>query len=131
MHSNCRYLGFEVNPSLCEMLRRRFPQAHFCHESVANAGYVCTTERMDDADCVISGLPWAAFPESRQRQFLDAMMTVLRPGGQFTTFAYLHGLSLPAGRRFRELLRSRFSYFAWSEVVWLNVPPAVVYRCRR
>jgi phospholipid N-methyltransferase len=59
------------------------------------------------------------------------MMTVLRPGGQFVTFAYLHGLPLPAGRRFANRLPEYFSEISRSRTVWMNLPPALVYRCRR
>jgi phospholipid N-methyltransferase len=59
------------------------------------------------------------------------MMTVLPPGGQFVTFAYLQGLLIPAGRRFGKLLGDYFSEVRKSPTVWRNTPPAFVYRCRR
>jgi phospholipid N-methyltransferase len=59
------------------------------------------------------------------------MMTVLKPKGQFVTFAYLHGLPLPAGRQFAARLPEYFTEIRKSHPVWRNVPPALVYRCRR
>ena len=59
------------------------------------------------------------------------MMAVLRPGGQFATFAYLQGLLLPAARRFRANLGRSFSQVERSPTAWTNLPPAFVYRCRR
>jgi phospholipid N-methyltransferase len=82
-------------------------------------------------DCIVSGLPWASFPESRQVEFLDEMMRVLKPGGQFVTFAYVHGLFLPPGRRFSRILPKYFSSISKSPVIWKNIPPAFVYRCTR
>jgi hypothetical protein len=55
---------------------------------------------------------------------------VLGKGGQFVTFAYLQGLILPAAQRFRKLLKQYFSEVSTSRTVWLNVPPAFIYRCR-
>jgi phospholipid N-methyltransferase len=82
-------------------------------------------------DAVVSGLPWASFPESLQIEILDSMMQVLRPGGQFATFAYLQGLLLPAAKRFRKQLDKYFSKIELSPTVWRNLPPAFVYRCVR
>ena len=71
------------------------------------------------------------FPDDLQERILDAMIRVMPPGGVFVTFAYLQGLMLPAGRRFRRNLKRRFSNVETSDVIWLNLPPAVVYRCVR
>ncbi len=128
---SCRYLAMEVNSKMCKILRARFPGIEICEESVAQVSRICDQECIEEVDCVISGLPWAAFTDAMQDEFLEAMMCVLRRGGQFTTFAYVHGLALPAGRNFRRRLRRYFAQVTQSKVVWLNLPPAFVYRCRR
>ena len=53
------------------------------------------------------------------------------PGGQFATFAYLQGLLLPAGQRFKDKLAQSFSKVEKSPTVWRNLPPAFVYRCTK
>jgi phospholipid N-methyltransferase len=55
----------------------------------------------------------------------------LGDGGYFTTFAYLQGLLLPAGQRFKKLLNKSFRQVTVSRVIWANVPPAIVYRCKK
>jgi phospholipid N-methyltransferase len=75
-------------------------------------------------------LPWATFPESLQVECLDAMMRVLKPGGRFATFSYVHSLALTNSRRFAKRLPKYFKTVSKSPVVWLNLPPAFVYRCR-
>jgi len=55
----------------------------------------------------------------------------MSPNGQFVTFAYLQGLLLPPGRRFVALLPKYFTHVSRSRTVWLNLPPAFVYQCRR
>jgi phospholipid N-methyltransferase len=127
----CRYVAMEINPDMCAMLRQRFPEIEIRQESVADVARICEQECIEQVDCVVSGLPWAAFSDALQTEFLDALMCVLRPGGQFTTFAYLHGMTLPAGQRFRRKLGQYFAEVTQSPTVWLNVPPAFVYRCRR
>ena len=80
-------------------------------------------------DAATSGKPWAVFPENLQRDLLSALKTVLKPGGQFCTFAYLQGMILPAAQRFRKLLNEELSEVHISRIVWRNLPPAFVYRC--
>ena len=127
----CKYLGIEINAVLAGIFRKQFPSLTLYEDSVANVRAICDLEKVASADCIVCGLPWASFSASMQTTFLDAMMSVLRPGGQFVTFAYLQGLLLPAGQRFRRKLRRYFSQVSTSQTVWLNLPPAFVYRCRR
>jgi len=125
------FLAIEINPRLAEMFRIQHPGVRLFQDSVANARAICTKAGIDQVDCIVSGLPWASFPESRQVEFLDEMMRVLKPGGQFVTFAYVHGLFLPPGRRFSKILPKYFSSISKSPVIWKNIPPAFVYRCIR
>ena len=83
------------------------------------------------ADVVISGLPFAIFPEELQEKILQGVMRSLVPGGTFATFAYLQGVILPAGVRFRKKLEATFPEVTTSSIVWNNMPPAFVYRCRK
>jgi phospholipid N-methyltransferase len=128
---DCRFIMLEVNPPFVQILRRRFPGQAIYQESVVNVRAVCDREGISHVDAVISGLPWASFTVRQQDEYLQAMMTVLKPGGQFVTFAYLPALLLPAARRFRQHLSGYFREIRLSRSVWANVPPALVYRCRR
>ena len=81
-------------------------------------------------DAIVSGLPWASFPEELQDDILDAVLDVLKPGGTFATFAYLRGDKTELGQQFRRKLNDRFSDIELSRTVWKNIPPAFVYRAR-
>jgi phospholipid N-methyltransferase len=131
LRADARFLCFEINPEMAEGLKRRFPRVHVVNDSVENLGHYLKAEGRDGVDAAISGLPWAAFSPSRQACLLDATVKPLKPGGRFATFAYSHAAWLPQARRFRDLLDSRFSEVETSEVVWRNLPPAFVYRCRK
>lgn len=126
-----RFFAIEINPRFVAALAESHPGVRIYQESVANIEAVCRQEKVDSVDAIICGLPWAAFSDDDQTAFLEAMMAVLRPGGQFATFAYLQGLLLPAGQRFRRKLRSYFSQVERSRTAWRNFPPAFAYRCRR
>ncbi len=124
-----RFFVVEINPAHCERLRVLFPDLTVHEGSASGLPSLCQEKRFDRADAVISGLPWAAFPDAVQDELLDAIVKTLRAGGGFATFAYLHGIPSPAGKRFRDQLERRFSVVSTSEPVWRNLPPALVYRC--
>jgi phospholipid N-methyltransferase len=100
-------------------------------ENILQVEKLCDLEGVSDVDTIISSLPWAVTSAAEQDQYFDAMFAVLKPGGQFTTFAYIPGLLLPAGQRFQRQLTQRFSTVRRSRMVWRNVPPAYVYHCCR
>ena len=125
------FCAFEVNPKLAERFRGQFPDVTLFEDSAANAPDLLPKIDMGPADCIVCGLPWAAFDDDLQDALLDATMSILRPGGKFATFAYLQGLLLKAGRHFRRKLHDRFALVRRSPVVWRNLPPAFVYRCTK
>jgi phospholipid N-methyltransferase len=125
------FFVIEKNEAYADRFARNFPHVPLYRDSASNVTSIAAAHGVDHVDCVISGLPWANFSEETQDEILDAMFEVLPVTGQFTTFAYMHGLALPAGRRFRDKLVSRFEQVERSPVVWRNTPPAVVYHCVR
>jgi phospholipid N-methyltransferase len=125
------FFAIELNEAYAERFRRNFPDVPLYRDSVANVASIAAEHGVEAVDCIISGLPWAIFSDSVQDELLDATFEVLKQGGQFITFAYMHGLALPAGRRFRKKLTRRFHRVERSRVVWRNTPPAVVYHCVR
>ena len=126
-----KLVAVELDEMLCLQLRRNFPAVEVLHDSASRLDAILAERNLPAADAIVSGLPWAVFPESLQREILDAVAGSLAPEGWFTTFAYLQGLMLPAGMRFRRLLNETFGEVLTSSVVWRNLPPAFVYRCRR
>lgn len=126
-----KFFAIERSADLAQRTRQRCPGVAVYEDSATNIAEICRRESVDQIDAVICGLPWAAFPESLQTEIMDAMMSVLKPGGQFATFAYWQGVILPAGMRFSRRLRGTFSSVHRSQTVWKNLPPAFVYRCVR
>lgn len=123
------FLAIERNPTLARILQEELPGVRVHHDSVENLGAILGEAGIAKVDCILSGLPWAAFSEELQDRLLDEVCSTLAPGGRFVTFAYLQGLLLPAGRRFARKIRGRFGRVTKSPVVWRNLPPAFVYRC--
>ncbi len=124
-------IALDINPAFVEATRRRCPSALVFHDSAINTAHYLHSAGVDQCDRIICGLPWACLGQTVQDQLLDTVMEVLTPGGKFLTFAYLHGLLLPSGRRFRECLSSRFGKITETRIVWNNLPPAFVYCAER
>ena len=131
LRPGAKFVAIEVNPKLAALFKAQYPKTNLVEDSVANVRTICDRMGILSVDCIVSSLPWAVFPESTQMELLDATMTVLKPSGKFVTFAYLHGLTLSPGKRFAELLPKYFRSVSKSSVVWMNIPPAFVYRCTK
>ncbi|MFG0263223.1 MAG: class I SAM-dependent methyltransferase [Novipirellula sp. JB048] len=129
LHADAKFFAIERSAELVAATRQRCPTATVYQDSVTNVVELCRRESMPHVDAVICGLPWASFSEPLQAEIMEAMLEVLRPGGQFATFAYWQGLALPAGQRFSRRLKRTFSEVSRSHTVWRNLPPAFVYRC--
>jgi phospholipid N-methyltransferase len=126
---NAFFVGIEMNPRLVEILRQNLPDANIISDSAENTPAILKNHHLNEADCIVSGLPWASFSPELQDKMLTAAVQSLRPGGRFTTFAYLQGLLLPSGQRFRKKLRETFSKVHSGRIIWKNMPAAFVYRC--
>ncbi len=124
-----RFFAVEVNEDFARTLKNRFSNLHLHVGCASEVAAFCAKEEVDRVDCVISGLPWAIFPDELQTRILEGMTGVMPAGGVFVTFAYLQGLVMPAGRLFKQKLKKHFSRVENSGVVWKNVPPAIIYRC--
>lgn len=124
-------MAFEIDPRMAALLTPRFPRVRIVNDSAERLDWHLAAAGRKEADAILSGLPWASFPADLQTKLLSAVVGALRPGGRFATFAYSHASWLPAGRRFRGLLVESFASVATTRVVWPNLPPAFVYRCRR
>ena len=126
-----KYFAIDVDPVMAQGWRERFPGRTMHVESVDRVENVCKLEGVSEVDVIVSGLPWASFPDPLQIDAIKATVRVLRPGGVFVTFGYHIGTWLTAGRRFYSRLPENFSEVHRSPLVWRNMPPAFVVKCVR
>ena len=131
MSGDAKFGVVEINPQFAATFRGNFPGVPLLEDSAENVSMLLQQMNAQKIDSIVSGLPWAAFPETLQDTLLEAMLQVLRPGGHFATFAYLQGLAMPSGKRFYDKLCWHFSSVEKSPVIWKNLPPALVYHCIR
>lgn len=93
---DAHFFAVELHSEFASALSEQYPDVPILEDSVANIEALCQQQGVTEVDAIICGLPWAAFSDSAQTEYLDAMMKVLKPGGQLATFAYLSGMVLPA-----------------------------------
>jgi phosphatidylethanolamine/phosphatidyl-N-methylethanolamine N-methyltransferase len=126
-----RHVAVEIDPILAEYLRTAHPQVEVLVGDAIDLERLLAVQDIATVDVVISGLPWSLINPDAQRAIVDATARSLSPSGCFTTFAYVHGLSMPWARQFRALLGEVFDEVLPTRTVWWNLPPAVTYVCRR
>ncbi len=120
-------IGFEINEKFAEVARQGCPRAEIINACATTASDVLQKKNLNHCDSVVSGLPWAAFSMELQNRLLLSAVQALRPGGTFVTFAYVHSLPLSSAQRFKRQLHTVFAHVEQSEIVWGNIPPAIVY----
>jgi phosphatidylethanolamine/phosphatidyl-N-methylethanolamine N-methyltransferase len=123
-----RHIAVEINPRLAGLVADRWPAVEVVCGDAAKVPEILAARGLRSADAVVSSLPWACFTPDRLREILAGVCAALAPDGCFTTVAYVHARWSPPGRRLWRLLRTSFDDVVVGEIIWANVPPAVVYR---
>jgi phosphatidylethanolamine/phosphatidyl-N-methylethanolamine N-methyltransferase len=126
-----RHIAVEVNPRFARQLAASHHGVDVVTAPATDLCRVLSQRGLGHADVVVSGLPWTAFAEQHQRDVLSAVVAALAPQGVFTTFAYVHARWAPSARRLQRLTQVRFDEVVIGRTVWANLPPALVYYCRR
>lgn len=125
------FFAIEINPEFCEATKSRCPSATVYRDSAENMKKYLEQHGADSCDCIISSLPWAVFDHGTQDRLLDVIWNVLKPGGRMITFSYSVSIMVPNARRFRSILRNKFTNVVKSKTVWSNFPPAFVYSAEK
>ena len=116
-------VGLVASPGGAPSRRPRYAPATTLTASTGRGGFHRTLLRGAETDPP---------PSCRQRMKpCFAVVAALADDGAFTTFAYQHARWAPPARRLHRTLRELFEEVVVGGTVWANLPPAVVYHCRR
>lgn len=129
--SEALFFAVEANEGFAGKLSERFPDTEIVHGSAEHLKSYLQNHGREYADEILCGLPWASFSTALQTRILRGVVDALCPGGQFSTFAYIHAAWFRTAKRFRRLLETEFSSVTTTKTVWRNLPPAFVYRCKK
>ncbi len=131
INSKTIFFVLEINSFFIKKTKKRCLGVKIYKDSAINIDKYLKLNKVDICDCIISGLPWASFDKKLQETLIDKIVSVLKPGAEFVTFAYLSGIILPSAKRFRNILNKKFRNVNKTRTVWKNLPPAFVYYCKK
>ncbi|MDD2764485.1 MAG: methyltransferase domain-containing protein [Opitutaceae bacterium] len=123
------FITLELDAGHVARLRKRHPGLRIYHASAENLRTLLAKHGRGQADCIISGLPWGNMSSRAQHRIMGEVLSVLKPGGRFCGFGYVHASWYPSSRAFRRMLERNFQRVGISPIVWRNLPPAFVYFC--
>ncbi len=129
--NKAKILSFDINSNFIEIIEEKYPDVKAINDSVENVEKYMQKYSIDSVDAVISSLPWAAFKSDTQEKLLNVIHNILKPKGEFVTYAYLHTKIMSSHRKFMRLLNRNFNNIEYSSIVWLNLPPAFVIKCTK
>ena len=118
---SCRLLVVEQDLDMRQALQNKHPQHHYGSNAERLSG-LFQEHALPPADCIISGLPFAAFKRSLREEIMCNVHDALKPGGIFVAFQYSLQMKSTLTRFFPDV-RIQFVPF--------NVPPAFVYFCKK
>jgi phospholipid N-methyltransferase len=128
-------LAFEINSRFSRYLKTRISDPRLV---VINASAEMLQKEIDRrgyerVDAVVSSLALGLMSDTKRRDFLGGLASLLGEAGVFTQYQYVHRLQMK-DRRIRKfclapLLRAYFSSVQRS-TIWRNLPPAFVFACR-
>jgi phosphatidylethanolamine/phosphatidyl-N-methylethanolamine N-methyltransferase len=121
-----RFVAIELDREFVERLRRRWPSVEFVLGSAVEVEQLVKKRNLQPVDHIVSGLPVASLPIEDSRQIMDGIQHILRPGGTFSTFQYLHGYWMRPGRVFRREMSLRMGGPPHRQLVLKNFPVSFI-----
>lgn len=118
---SCKVFVIERDFMMRKTLRNDYPEFHYGAKA-EKLGWLLHRNNIIQVDCIISGLPFAAFSEPLRAAIMAAVYRSLKPGGVFVAFQYSLQMKTMLKTYFRKV---RIDF------VPLNVPPAFVYYCEK
>ena len=121
---DARLFCFEVNKKFCSYLEKNITDDRLIviRAGAESLGSSLKKLGIQEAGCIVSGLPFLNFSDSKKNMILKEVKNSLSEKGRFILFQYTNGLS--------RLLESYFSKVD-RKFVPLNMPPSFIYICEK
>ena len=117
-----RLVLLEFNPTFCQLLQQRFPEATVVHADAYRLRESLGSLTRHEAAAVVSGLPLMTKPLRMRMRLLREALALLQPNAPFVQFTYAVVPPIPKLSGVR---------VEGSERIWRNMPPARVWVYRR
>ena len=128
-------LAFEINPDFIRYLRGSIDddRLQIVEAGAETAGSELRRRGIGRVDGVVSSLGMTLMDEPRIDSIFRGLAPFLDADGAFTQYQYLSSFRWDGGRPVNFDIRSvleRYFESVDSSIVWRNIPPAFVHRCR-
>lgn len=122
--TDARIFCFEVNKKFCSYLEKKLMDKRIKIINAPAEGLAINLKKLGiiNVDCVVSGLPFKNFSNSKKSDILKQVSSSLSERGRFVLFQYTKGLG--------DMLESCFDRIE-RKFVPINIPPAFVYVCEK
>lgn len=117
----CQVVVVEQDGTMRRELQQHYP-SFFFGSKAEQLTELMQNYHLEQADCIVSGLPFTAFSGDLREAVLDSVQRSLKPGGLFVAFQYTLHMRQEMESHFREV-EIGFALF--------NIPPAFIYFCRK
>lgn len=131
-NNDSKFIAIEINPIFCKKLHDRFSSINNVYIENRNANEILDilkTNQINSLDIIVSGIPWTILKPRDKILLLSNICSSLKEGGIFSTFIY--AFPTPQARSFKKMLNKKFSQVKTSKIIWKNMPPAIVYYCKK
>jgi phospholipid N-methyltransferase len=120
MAPDARLVAIDTNPDFIRYLNGTIGDSRFAavHGSAADVEQIVRAHGFDQADYVLSGLPFSTLPPGVGPAIAAATQRVIRPGGAFLVYQF--------SPKVRDFLAPHFGRID-HDMEWWNVPPAQLY----
>ncbi|MBT2293605.1 phospholipid methyltransferase [Paenibacillus albidus] len=116
---------FEKDADFRHQLKQRFP-GYRCYGNFMRLRLALHNDRQEKLDGIVNGLPLNKLSIAERVRFMEQVTSSLKEEGWFATFEYFPGM----GKAMKRELKRHFDILSLAFVP-LNIPPAVVYICRK
>ena len=110
----------EQNSKFVRILKEKYSQCTqlvIVEESVINVAEILNSEKVDEVDYIISGIPFSSLPKKATLDIMEKTKNIMRDKSLFITFQY-STLKLNTFRKYFKILSKKF--------VFRNVPSAYI-----
>jgi phosphatidylethanolamine/phosphatidyl-N-methylethanolamine N-methyltransferase len=118
-----RLVLVEYNPTFCQILRKRFPEATVVRADAYKLRGAVAALVQQPAAAIVSGLPLVTKPMRTRLRLLSEAFAMMQPGAPFIQFTY--AVLAPIPKALAGVTAQP------SERIWMNVPPARVWVYRK